>query len=491
LIKLFRGIIKVDESDEDVLIWENFKHLSLETELEFAPADQRLFNHIQDYIIQFKSPPTMTALRDRFSEDSAIEFILKEVEGLPFRKGAEYQQLILLVKEDQQKDLFKKVVLNAGAIAFEGLKVGKQYLKGIRDAYGYILRHHDTLYVANTLNVKTRGDVREDTEAEIAAYLAEEANPNKVIGIITGIDDIDNVVYGLKKGELMCVSAYSGHGKTTFCLNYAYFAAVYLGYNVVYYSLEMPYSQVRDIFYCMHSSYKDFRQINPPLEYDKIKNRKLSEEEKDFYLNVVLPDFARRVRLSSGSLVPDDDSDPYGSIRVIQPVGSVTPRSLRAEVEAMHQSEPIDILFIDYPNLMEADNAYGQRRDNLNTIIRELKQIAMTFNGGEGLPLVIPFQISTKGYEEARRNNGIYTPDHIAETSEVLKSSDLVVAIYCDEEERQLNQARIMNLKHRDGALFKPAYMYANLASRYMGAQPEERIELTLDRILDAGFSDL
>jgi len=489
MIRLLRCVVFVNDDDSVDNIWDNFKYIQSQTDLRFSDDELELYHYVQDYVIKYKDLPTLSALKDKFEDNSRVNFLLKEIDLYEFRKGAEFKQLIEIVKNEKHLELFEKVITTAGTIAGEGVKIKGKFYRGPKEAFSYILGHMDEFFSPD-LGVKTRGDIREDADIEKQIYLQKEINPSQSVGIITGIDDIDNTVFGLKPGELMTVAAFTGHGKTTFCLNYAYYAAVYLRRNVVYYSLEMTYPQVRSILYCMHSYHRKFNATHAPLKYEAIKNAQLNDEEKLFYLNEVIPDFAKLVKLNNGEVEYDTENDQYGSIRVIQPVGDITPRSLRSDLEALNQTESVDIAFIDYPTFMRPDSgsSYNQKRDNLNTIIQSLKQTAMTFNHGKGLPLVAPFQINTKGYEEASRNGGVYTPDDIAETSEIMKSSDLVITLYCDDTFRELNEARVQNLKHRDGALFKPFEMFVDFSSRYMGKKPENQQKFSIENIIASGF---
>lgn len=494
MLRLIRGLVRIDAEDstDPDRFWGNYHSLFGANSVKFTDSYATIVEYIQEYLIKYnKEFPTVSALADHFSGNSTVEYMLKELGDIPFRFGSEFQQLIDIVRSEQLLEKFESVCVDAGTIATKGKKVNKEFKQGVKDAFSFIIKHIDD-FSQPEIGTKVRGDIREDIEIEKQNYYNKKLNPSLSFGMLTGIDDIDSVTYGLKKGELMTVAAYSGQGKTTFCLNYAYYAAVYLGYNVVYYSLEMPYQQVRSIFYCLHTCYKDFRGIHAPIPYDRIKNVKLTPEEEEFYFGVVLPDFAKKVKITNGSdETTRDTEDAYGTIRVIQPVGDITPQSLRSELEAMNQVESVDLVFIDYPNLMQPDSYFNQRREGLNSIIKSVKQMAMTFNNGQGVPVVIPFQINNEGYEEAKKNGGFYSPDHIAETSEIFKSSDLIITIYNDEAFREVNQARVCCLKHRDGELFKPFYIHTNLKSRYMGKQPDERVDFSLQSFIDAGFRGL
>ena len=59
------------------------------------------------------------------------------------------------------------------------------------------------------------------------------------------IQQMDEAIGGARDGELWVHAAFAGHLKTTFALNWAYNQAIWFHDNVLYFSLEMPYHQVR------------------------------------------------------------------------------------------------------------------------------------------------------------------------------------------------------------------------------------------------------
>ena len=79
------------------------------------------------------------------------------------------------------------------------------------------------------------------------------------------IRQIDAMLKGAKRYELWIHAGFTGSMKSTFALHWAYVQAVYFGFSTVYFSLEMPYMQCRNIIYTMHTAHEDFADIREQL----------------------------------------------------------------------------------------------------------------------------------------------------------------------------------------------------------------------------------
>jgi hypothetical protein len=173
-------------------------------------------------------------------------------------------------------------------------------LMGAIDAMRHVLdRSHDI--VAPTLGSKLSGNLMQDEDDVIDRYDRIKADPLYGIGQMCGISQIDAVIKGAKKHRLWLHCAFTGGLKSTFALHWAYIQAVYYRASSVYFSIEMPYTQVRDMIYVMHSAHEKFREVREQLgisyiglEYDKVKTATLSPNEEKFFKEYVVPDLNKK-----------------------------------------------------------------------------------------------------------------------------------------------------------------------------------------------------
>jgi len=222
-----------------------------------------------------------------------------------------------------------------------------------------------------------------------------------------------------------------------------------LGYNGIYFSLEMDAEKCRRSFVTIHAAHPMFENVHKPLLYDDIRKGTLEGEARQFYFDTVLPDL---------------ENPNYGEIKIDCPTSQVSLQDLMAQAEILNRRMQVDFIVLDYIGLVEA-RSFADYKDSLNLLMRQMKQWAMTFDGGRGVPIISPFQCNRKGYEAAKQNNGIYDITALSHASEAERTADAVYAIYAPEEERALREATITNLKSRDSQTLAPFKVYTAFES--------------------------
>ena len=215
---------------------------------------------------------------------------------------------------------------------------------------------------------------------------------------------------------------------STFALHWAYIQAVYFGNSSIYFSLEMPYIQCRNLLYTMHSAHEDFREIRAQLgitgkglDYEKIRDGELNANEEKFLKQYVVPSMNKTPTCehkgSKYSLNPQD----YGDIHIEVSDPDKTDfniADLRSRAELIFAKTPFKLIFLDHVGLMSARGRYGNTTDKLNEVIRDLKRLAMSFNRGMGIAVVGLFQISREGFRSAEKNGGRYNLTHLSYANE-------------------------------------------------------------------------
>ena len=238
-------------------------------------------------------------------------------------------------------------------------------------------------------------------------------------------------------------------------MNWHYNQAVYYQHNSVLVSLEMPYQQVRRIIYAIHSQHEKFAQIRhdlgigKSLDYSRMRDGELSDNERKFMFDHVVPDF-------------NDPANRYGHIHieVADPDKSdFNVNDLRSRCELLYSKDPaIQMVTVDHAGLMQSRGKYRSTTERLNEVLRDLKRLSMNFNRGMGIAVVALFQISREGYKSAEKNGGRYNLTHLSYANEAERSSDIVTAGWVDTELREGNLVKIQCLKSRDNAPFDDFY---------------------------------
>jgi len=251
----------------------------------------------------------------------------------------------------------------------------------------------------------------------------------KLRGLPTGFPDLDNLLAGLQKSDLIILAARPSVGKTTLALDIARLSAIKTKTPVGIFSLEMSKEQLVDRMLCS--------QANVSLW--KMRTGKLSDKEED-------NDFSRigeGMGILSEAPIYIDDS-PNCSIMEI-----------RTKARRLQVEKNLGLLIVDYLQLMEGRGKYGDNRvQEVAEITRGLKGIARELD----IPVLVLSQLN-RAVEQIKP--AIPKMANLRESGSIEQDADVVMFIYrkaadrnyvrdeLPEEERY--KAEIHIAKHRNG----------------------------------------
>jgi hypothetical protein len=476
--------------------------------LEFLePQDVVLWQFIKDFAKSYNEVPNISTLRNHFEnirEPEVIDRLVILDAVSPLTKG-DFQSRLERKVEDRKKILVKEILTQAGHIAHEGIKIqdGKSeaFLRGPVAAIQYVMDEgHEILTPA--LAYKISGNITKDADNIAKAYIARRDDPMQGEGLYCGFDEIDQALRGAKPKELWTHAAFTGGLKSTFALNWMYNQAVFRGRNIFMISLEMPYFQVRNLLFAMHTMHHKFRntrvelgiQTDPSphgdlgLRYERIRDGQLEPNEERFFLEYVVPDLSEK-------------GIGYGAMEVHEPdpnkVG-FNVLDLRHKAEMIYSKTPLSMVIVDHGGLLQSQRRYSSTTESQNEVLRDLKRLALTFNGGRGIAVLNLFQINRTGYKEALKNEGRYNLTHLSYANECERSSDVVTASWVDEEYAARNRALFQCLKSRDSRPFQafeariewPCRRLWNCSEFDMSREDEEGLGEVLDEELAKMLED-
>jgi replicative DNA helicase len=430
------------------------------------PDDQRIYDYNLKYFQQRLEMPSVETLRDYFSKigdngDLEVMERLKDIEAAPFYIRTNYAHLLHTLMEEQNTVKAVALLTETRDIITKGIDIvepgsrEKIRKKGVREGLVHFTSKAHDLIIPE-YNARTAGDLRLDGQAIWNDYVEAKNNKDKAWGKFTGINDIDKCCHGVKRGELWVHAAFAGGLKTTFALNWCYNLVTRYRSNVLYFSLEMTFEQVRRQLMAIHSANGRFKAAGyKPLEYNKIRDGELTPEEEVFYQKVI----------------EDWSTNPeYCSFELRCPDKDMTIDDIRLEAELAHKQMEIGLLVIDHGQLLEPRKK--RRNENyvveLNSIVKDTKKLALHFNHGEKVPILLLWQINRQGYEDAVKNKGKYKPSALSYANEVEKSADYITTSFTDEDHKGHSTAYMTNLKNRENAHFPDFLVAVNYPSRRM-----------------------
>jgi len=263
-----------------------------------------------------------------------------------------------------------------------------------------------------------------------------------LVGVTTGFRDLDGLLHGLMRSDLIIVAARPSMGKTSLQLSIALSAAKQ-GKRVAIFSLEMSASQ---LFQRLLSS-------ETQIDSQKLRRGKISESEW-----VVTYEAAGR--LSSARIFIDDTP-------------GATPMQVRTKARRLHMEHGLDLVVVDYLQLMEGESSQRNRVQEVSEISRSLKGLARELD----VPVLVASQLSRA--VENRQDQRPKLSD-LRDSGSIEQDADIVMFIYRDEmvnkESTHKNIAEIDVRKNRNGPTAKiDLYWHASLATfRNLKSQPVE-----------------
>ncbi len=260
------------------------------------------------------------------------------------------------------------------------------------------------------------------------------ARGDDVIGVPTNFNDLDKILGGLNKSDLIIVAARPGMGKTALQLAIAQSAARRYGKRVAIFSLEMSGEQLVQ------------RMIAAETRIDSQRLRRGDLQEPEW------PIFYEAVgRISECQLFIDDTP-------------SITPMQLRTKARRLYAEHGLDLIMIDYLQLMQSERSQNNRVQEISEISRSLKGLARELD----IPVVAASQLSRA--VEQRQDKRPQLSD-LRDSGSIEQDADVVIFIYRDEyyhpeTSDRPNIAEISVAKHRNGpTAIVDLYWYGQLAT--------------------------
>ena len=271
-----------------------------------------------------------------------------------------------------------------------------------------------------------------------------------VTGVPTGYTELDRMTAGLQPSDLIIVAGRPSMGKTAFALNLGERAAIECNSSVAIFSLEMSKEQLVQRMLCCHAE----------VDASKLRGGFLSESD--------WPKLTQAAgQLSEASIFIDDTP-------------AITALELRAKIRRLQREHGVDLVIVDYLQLMRGGLRIESREREIADISRALKALAKEMN----VPLIALSQLN-RGLE-ARQDKRPMLSD-LRESGSIEQDADVVMFIYRDEvynkETPDPGVAELIIGKQRNGPVGKIRLAWRSNLTRFdnltqdvtgMPAQPDE-----------------
>lgn len=245
------------------------------------------------------------------------------------------------------------------------------------------------------------------------------ARGEDVIGVPTGFVDLDRLLGGLNKSDLLIVAARPGMGKTALQNSIALTAATRYGKRIAMFNLEMSGEQLVQRMIAAETR----------IDSQRLRRGDLHDHEWPIFMEAV-------GRLSETRIFIDDTP-------------SITPLQLRTKCRRLYAEHGLDLVMIDYLQLMQAERSTNNRVQEISEISRSLKGLARELD----VPVLAAAQLS-RAVEQRSEKRPLLSD--LRDSGSIEQDADIVMFIYRDEyynpdTTERPNIAEINIAKHRNG----------------------------------------
>jgi replicative DNA helicase len=345
--------------------------------------------------------------KDRLDAIGGVSALATLVEGVPTSYHIEYYARIV-----QRTALLRKLIEAGGKISAIGYEEEQDIEITMDKAESVLFEISQRRATQDFVHI---GQVI-DTYYEQINYLQEHRG--EVLGIPTGFRDLDEITGGLQRSDLIIVAARPGVGKTSFAMSLGYNVATRNQSTVGVFSLEMSREQLVQRLLSMETG----------IDTHKLRTGHIRDSE----LATVMEAMGN---LAATPIYIEDT--PGQSIMEV-----------RSKARRLQSQAGIDLLIIDYLQLMQGRRSDGNRVQEVSEISRGLKALARELN----VPVIALSQLSRA--VEGRTSHVPMLSD-LRESGSIEQDADIVMFIYreelYDKESDKKGIAELHIAKHRNG----------------------------------------
>ncbi len=371
-----------------------------------------------------------------FSAISSLHKTSKEVDIITTSEFLKSKGEFEMVGHDYLVQLLQNTVTTANIVSYAQIVREKSLLRKLINCCNQITQK---AYDQDFENVETfidnvEADIFKIGESRESAGLVEASDivfksiekieemyhqQADITGIATGFSKLDQMTSGLHSGELIIIAARPSMGKTAFSLNIAQHAALRQKKTVAYFSVEMSKESV--MMRLLASEAK--------INMGEIRNGKI-------------PDSAWPKLVSAASTLSD-------APLFIDDTSGISPFEIRARARRLKKQHGLDLIMIDYLQIMDLKQKVESRERAVSEISRTLKSIAKELQ----VPVVALAQLNRS--VEGRSEKKPMLSD-LRESGSIEQDADVIMMLfregyYDKQDDSKTDHAEIIIGKQRNG----------------------------------------
>jgi replicative DNA helicase len=396
----------------------------------YKDANQSILEHMSS-LVDKGLPIDLLTLTDELQKSGILDevggaaYLSSLMDGVPKSLNIEYH--VRIIKE---KALLRRLITSSAKIISSSYDQKEDADLLLEEAQAAILDVAEQRVRPGFVPVSAL------TSAAIENIDALRKRQDAVTGVPTGFRDLDAYTTGFHGSEFIVVAARPSMGKTALCLNMSQYIGTHTDYAVGFFSLEMSKEQLVMRLLCSEAQ----------IDLQKMRTGFLSES-----------DFQQVIRGAEAISQARIFVDETPSLAVVE---------MKAKARRLKMEANLDIVFIDYIQLMRAGGRYENRTQEISYISRSLKELAKELQ----IPVVGISQLSRA--PEKGRARPIPQLSDLRESGAIEQDADVVVFIYREEfykpeDETVKGIADVSIAKQRNGPTGKISLAFLNKFARF------------------------
>lgn len=327
----------------------------LKPEVFYKDAHRLIYEGIL-YLFNDSQPVDLLTVTNQLRKDGTLEAV-----------GGAYAVTALTTKVNSAANVeYHARIIIEMAIKRELIRVAgeiqREAFEDTTDVFDLLDKTEGSLFEISEQNIrKNYQDMRTIMTEALGELEARQKHTDGLTGVPSGFSELDRVTSGWQPSDLIIIAARPGMGKTAFVVSAMRNAAVDFGKPVAIFSLEMSSVQLVNRLISAESE----------LESEKIKKGNLADYEWQQLLH-------KTEKISKSPIFIDDTP-------------ALTILELRAKCRRLKSQHDVQLIIIDYLQLMSADSrSGGNREQEIASISRALKGLAKELN----VPVIALSQLS-------------------------------------------------------------------------------------------------
>lgn len=360
----------------------------LHPDVFYKEAHKRIFTAIRNLFERSEKPDILT-VTDELRKQGELDhvggpyYVSQLTNRVASGANVEYHARIIV-----QKYLQRELIRISN-------KIIKDAYEDTTDVFELLDKAESSLFEVAEGNIRKNfeqvGNVLKDVVKGIEGAKNQE---DGVSGVESGFRGVDRITSGWQPSDLIILAARPGMGKTAFVLSMARNTAVHFGKGVGIFSLEMSEQQLVSRLIASEAE----------LSAEKLRKGDLREDEWQ-QLN------AKIEALWDAPIFIDETT----SLSVFE---------LRAKCRRLVAQEKVELIIIDYLQLMTAGSETGNREQEISTISRSIKSIAKELN----VPIITLSQLNRS--VEVRGGDKRPQLADLRESGAIEQDADIVSFLY-------------------------------------------------------------